>query len=185
MGSARDADTFELESPFAEDFESLDEQDARLGPEAFDESPFASEFELLAEDVERPMRQRDGATLPSGLVLQLGDGRTGDHEDHWDPHNTGLPLLATGPTTHGERVSPHFTVREMVTSGGIASPLARISPQLVNGSKRSAFAPTNPCASRRAIAPGSATRTSTTRAASGPRSAATARGRLSTSKSPA
>ena len=132
MGSARDADTFELESPFAEDFESLDEQDARLGPEAFDESPFAGEFELLAEDVERPMRQRDGATFPSGLVLQLGDGRTGDHEDHWDPHNTGLPLLATGPTTHGERVSPHFTVREMVTSGGIASPLARISPQLVN-----------------------------------------------------
>ncbi|WP_284735508.1 YcbK family protein [Dongia deserti] len=86
---------------------------------------------MLAEDVERPIRQRGGATFPSGLVLQLGDGPTGDHEDHWDPHNTGLPLLATGPATHGERVSPHFTVREMVSSGGVASPLARISPQLV------------------------------------------------------
>ena len=131
MASARGADTFELESPFAEDFDALDEQDARLAPEAFDETPFIGEFELLAEDVERPMRQRDGATFPSGLVLQLGDGPTGDHEDHWDPHNTGLPLLATGPATHGERVSPHFTVREMVSSGGVASPLARISPQLV------------------------------------------------------
>ena len=64
-------------------------------------------------------------------MLQLGDGPTGDREEHWDPHNTGLPLLATGPATHGERVSPHFTVREMVSSGGVASPLARISPQLV------------------------------------------------------
>ena len=131
MASARDADTLELESPFSEDFDALDEQDAQLAPEAFDETPFTGEFELLAEDVERPMRQHDGATFPSGLVLQLGDGPTGDREEHWDPHNTGLPLLATGPATHVERVSPHFTVREMVSSGGVASPLARISPALV------------------------------------------------------
>ena len=61
MASARDADTFELESPFAEDFDALDEQDARLAPEAFDETPFTGEFELLAEDVrtaDAPARRR-------------------------------------------------------------------------------------------------------------------------------
>ena len=56
MGSARDADTLELESPFAEDFAALDEQDARFAPDVFG-TPFAGEFASEPEpDVERMLR---------------------------------------------------------------------------------------------------------------------------------
>jgi hypothetical protein len=72
-----------------------------------------------------------GDAFPSGLVLSRGDGATGQDQEHWDPNATGLPLLATPPSVQGERLSPNFTVRELVSSGGRASDVARISPALV------------------------------------------------------
>src|SRR5262249_6943827 len=73
----------------------------------------------------------EGAAFPSGLVLQTTSGATGRDQEHWDPHATGLPLLATEPWTHPKRLSQHFTVKELVSSGGRAASVARISPTLV------------------------------------------------------
>ena len=83
--------------------------------EGFDEAPLAFEDEQFA----------------SGLVLQRASGATGKGGEHWDPNNTGLPLLATGPGVQAQRLSRSFTVRDLVTSGGRAAPIARISPALV------------------------------------------------------
>jgi hypothetical protein len=56
----------------------------------------------------------EGERFLSGLALQTTSGATGRDEEHWDPHATGLPLLATGPSTHPKHLSTHFTVRELV-----------------------------------------------------------------------
>ncbi|MGO4690710.1 DUF2272 domain-containing protein [Glaciibacter sp. 2TAF33] len=73
----------------------------------------------------------EGEGFPSGLVLPSGTGATGERAEHWDPHNTGLPLLATGPAVRSQRLSDHFTVGELVRSGGRFADVARISPALV------------------------------------------------------
>ncbi|WP_019925660.1 D-Ala-D-Ala carboxypeptidase family metallohydrolase [Nocardia sp. BMG111209] len=71
------------------------------------------------------------AAFPSGLVLRTVGGPTGERQEHWDPNHTGLPLYDTGPAVRGQRLSPDFTVRELVSSGGVAADRARISPALV------------------------------------------------------
>jgi peptidoglycan hydrolase-like protein with peptidoglycan-binding domain len=102
---------------------------AQAGP-----SPFLAEDEGEAalEGFEPELEDADGVVFPSGLRLQRASGRTGRNEEHWDPHATGLPLLATPPSVHGNKVSPHFTVKELVSSGGRPASMARISPALVN-----------------------------------------------------
>lgn len=50
---------------------------------------------------------------------------------HADPHATGLPLLAIAPALLGRTLSKNFTVKELSSAGGIQSPIARISPELV------------------------------------------------------
>lgn len=76
-------------------------------------------------------RRRGGSGFPSGATLAPASGATGERAEHWDPHATGLPLLDTGPRTHAVKLSPNFTVKELVTSGGHAASVARISPELV------------------------------------------------------
>lgn len=71
------------------------------------------------------------ATFPSGVRLRVVSGSTGRGEEHWDPHGTGLPLYATGPDVRLLRLSPSFTVKELVSSGGTAADRARIDPRLV------------------------------------------------------
>jgi len=83
---------------------------------------------LEAEEPEVRFEQED---FPSGAKLQVATGATGPDQEHWDPHATGLPLLATGPSTHALRLSANFTVGELVRSGGRVASVARISPRLV------------------------------------------------------
>jgi hypothetical protein len=118
-------DELGLEVPFTEGREA--ERPIDIGF-SLGESPFAeSGFEAFAET---PVAF-EGEAFPSGLVLETTTGPTGRDQEHWDPSNVGLPLLATGPSVQSQRLSPHFTVKELVSSGGKASPVARISPALV------------------------------------------------------
>jgi hypothetical protein len=120
------ADSFDsegLELPFGEEPSGSASFEAPAMPGL--DSPFAE----TASDTEDAAA---GVRFPSGLVLQVASGATGPGQDHFDPSRTGLPLLATPPQVQGEKLSPHFTVRELVSSGGRASPVARISPELVD-----------------------------------------------------
>jgi Mannosyl-glycoprotein endo-beta-N-acetylglucosaminidase/Peptidase M15 len=71
-------------------------------------------------------------TFPSGAVLSPTTGPVGEREEHWDPNGVGLPLYDTGPATHALKLSPNFTVGELVTSGGRRADKARISAGLVH-----------------------------------------------------
>src|SRR3954451_22442686 len=42
-----------------------------------------------------PAASSAGVTFPSGLVLAFATDPTKEGEEHWDPHSTGLRLLAT------------------------------------------------------------------------------------------
>src|SRR6266545_3112588 len=48
--------------------------------------------------------------FPSGLVLTVVSGATGNREEHWDPNGVNLPLYDTGPAVRAQKLSPHFTV---------------------------------------------------------------------------
>lgn len=99
------------------------------------ESPFGGEDEEEAEaEAEREPEtgaEAGGVAFPSGTVLRVTSGATGRDEEHWDPNGTGQPLLDTGPSVRGLKVSQDFTVGEFASSGGRASDIARISPALV------------------------------------------------------
>ena len=71
------------------------------------------------------------SVFPSGVVLQAGPGPTGPREEHWDPHNTRLPLYYTAPDIRTAKLDKNFSIGELVTSGGRAADRARISPELV------------------------------------------------------
>ena len=58
-------------------------------------------------------------------------GATGPGQEHWDPNDTGLPLLAVPAGLRRQPLSQHFTVGELVRSGGRYADPARISPRLV------------------------------------------------------
>ena len=127
-----------FEIPFAEAEESGAPAASRMTLGLEIESPFAegeateqadSWNEAQAEDYEAPLGEDEA--FPSGLVLQPASGATGRDEEHWDPQQSGNPLLTTGPDVQAQKISPHFTVRELVTSGGKAASVARISPELV------------------------------------------------------
>jgi uncharacterized protein YcbK (DUF882 family) len=110
--SERETEGWEAEE-FEEDWES------REGEAEADEHPA----------VVHPLAESEG--FPLGAVLNATSGLTGDDEEHFDPNGVNLPLLDTGLSVQGTKLSEHFTVRELVSSGGRVSPIARISPQLV------------------------------------------------------
>lgn len=76
-------------------------------------------------------RIRQIGTFPSGVTLSPGTGATRRDAEHWDPNGVGLPLYATGPQVRRVKLSANFTVGELVSSGGRAADVARMSPQLV------------------------------------------------------
>src|SRR6516225_7603731 len=96
-------DELGLEVPFADGREAERPIDAGLLFGELEESPFAeSGFEAFAE----ALVAFEDESFPSGLVLQTTTGATGRDQEHWDPTNSGLPLLATGPAVQGARMSP-------------------------------------------------------------------------------
>lgn len=128
-------DELGLEILFEDNLKDGEQLDAEPSLTALGQTPFAKDYLETSDtwseaSVEKPV-SFDGEVFPSGLVLRRASGATGYGEEHWDPHATGLPLLATGPSTHAERLSPHFMVKELVNSGGRASSVSRISPTLV------------------------------------------------------
>lgn len=67
--------------------------------------------------------------FPSGVDLRIVSGSIGRGADHWDPNDTGNPLLDTGSTS--TQLSTNFTVGELARSGGKRFAVARIDPRLV------------------------------------------------------
>jgi uncharacterized protein YcbK (DUF882 family) len=131
-----------FESPFAaaEDLhdgfgpESVGGQYAGFGTEAGEvetSEAFGSQGFAYGQPFSETGPAFEGEAFPSGLTLRAATGATGEKQEHWDPHHTGLPLLATGPAERSKRLSPNFTVGELVKSGGRYADAARISPALV------------------------------------------------------
>jgi hypothetical protein len=105
-------------------FRPVGEEPEDLGEEGESGEVELAEWELAAAPVEEE-------AFPSGLTLAPAAGATGKDQEHWDPNAAGLPLLATGSSVRSQRVAPNFTVGELVSSGGRAADVARISPALV------------------------------------------------------
>jgi hypothetical protein len=129
-GGAALSQVAELESPFRESNELGTEASSAMAefvPNTFPEAVTVGEEREASEGV-----ASEAETFPSGAILQRATGATGRDEEHWDPNATGLPLLATGPATHGLRLSRNFTVGELFRSGGRAAAVARIAPALVD-----------------------------------------------------
>lgn len=76
-----------------------------------------------------PLEPRDVLTFPSGASLPVVSGPVADHEEHWDPKQTGNPLVDAAAID--TRLASHFTVGELARSGGTRFPVARIDPELV------------------------------------------------------
>ncbi|WP_405639599.1 DUF2272 domain-containing protein [Streptomyces sp. NBC_00019] len=103
-------------------------RDDTFAPEISDETE-SGEVELAEWELAGTPVQDEA--FPSGLVLIPAAGATAKEAEHWDPNATGLPLYATGPSVRPQKLSPNFTVGELVSSGGTAADVARISPALV------------------------------------------------------
>lgn len=73
----------------------------------------------------------EGEAFPSGLTLPVDTGSWPQGSEHWDPHDTGLPLYVIGPEAARQRLARNFTVEELASSGGRTARRARISPELV------------------------------------------------------
>ncbi|WP_200950781.1 glucosaminidase domain-containing protein [Arthrobacter sp. Soil762] len=90
----------------------------------------AGEWELAAAEAEAE-DIGEHEVFPSGESLTVTTGQTGQGEEHWDPNNAGLPLYDTGAAVRTRKLSPNFTVGELVFSGNQFAEKARISPALV------------------------------------------------------
>lgn len=90
----------------------------------------AGEWELAAAEAEAE-DIGEHEVFPSGVSLAVTTGKTGQGEEHWDPNNAGLPLYDTGAAVRTRKLSPNFTVGELVFSGNQFAEKARISPALV------------------------------------------------------
>jgi uncharacterized protein YcbK (DUF882 family) len=73
----------------------------------------------------------DAVTFPSGESLRVVKGPDGLNEEHYDPNNSGNPLLDTGGSNRLKKLSKNFTVGEFAKSGGKTFDTARIDPKLV------------------------------------------------------
>jgi len=89
-----------------------------VSPGEFGETPFAGapwRFPALGRKLPARGRARSRANASrQASPCRRTSGATGRDEEHGDSHATGLPLLATGPSTHLKHLSTHFTVRELV-----------------------------------------------------------------------
>lgn len=90
----------------------------------------AGEWQLAAAEAEAE-DIGEHEVFPSGLSLTITSGKTGKGEEHWDPNNAGLPLYDTSAAVRPRKLSPNFTVAELVFSGNQYAEKARISPALV------------------------------------------------------
>ncbi|MBT2514619.1 glucosaminidase domain-containing protein [Arthrobacter sp. ISL-30] len=120
FGETNDSETDTGETDTGE----ADARDAEAG-EAEDAEWKLAAAEAESEDI------GEHEVFPSGVSLSPTSGRTGKGEEHWDPNNTGLPLYETGAAVRSEKLSPNFTVGELVFSGNQYADKARISPALV------------------------------------------------------
>lgn len=124
--------------------EFFEEQPLETGENSgIDEEPWADEEEFGEEEDEEESGEEEsendlagpGTTeteaFPSGLALTPVAGPVEKNQEHWDPNDTGIVLYATGADVRKKKLSPNFTVGELVTSGGTAADKARISPLLV------------------------------------------------------
>src|SRR6266511_2942065 len=133
-------DEVAFEATYGDAVRREDESDGRdtefEGYAEYPEAEFDGQAETEEEsgDVERDEALAgafEQEAFPSGLVLTVVSGATGNREEHWDPNGVNLPLYDTGPAVRAQKLSPHFTVGELVTSGGRAADHARISVDLV------------------------------------------------------
>lgn len=107
---------------------SLDEEEC--DPESEDEHYYSRFLESEASSTAQVI-------FPSGESLSVVSGfPQGVGEDYWDPTLSGNPLLDTGSLHKKEKLSPNFTVGELVTSGGVSADVARIDPKLVEALQR-------------------------------------------------
>lgn len=90
--------------------------------------------ELLDEGAEAlHLAEANQVCFPSGTCLGIvARGPTGRDQEHWDPRNSGNPLLDTGAETRNLPLSANFTVNELTSSGNTQFLMARIDPRLVD-----------------------------------------------------
>jgi hypothetical protein len=76
---------------------------------------------------------RDAAvvTFPSGESLRIVSAPSRPEQEHYDPNNSGNPLLDTGGSNRSKKLSNNFTVGELAKSGEMVFNVARIDPALV------------------------------------------------------
>jgi peptidoglycan hydrolase-like protein with peptidoglycan-binding domain len=137
--------TYENEGPY-QDFDADDEvgSDFEDGLLSEEESP-AGEMDFEDESAEDPEAERleaelwlaeneaspAGPIFPSGVRLPIVPGPDGKGEEHYDPSQTGNPLLDTSAPQRDRMLSRNFTVGELAQSGSRRFDKARIDPRLV------------------------------------------------------
>ena len=70
-------------------------------------------------------------TFPSGESLRIVSAPSRRGQEHYDPNNSGNPLLDTGGENRGKKLSANFTAGELARSGEMVFNIARIDPALV------------------------------------------------------
>lgn len=104
--------------------------DGIIGPNTW--AKLSTALGLAGPPAPAPAVTASQVCFPSGLCLSVvSGGPTGPNQEHWDPTGSGNPLLDTGPAYRQSKLSPHFTVGELTSSGGRQFAPARIDPKLV------------------------------------------------------
>ena len=70
-------------------------------------------------------------TFPSGQSLRIVSAPSLPGQEHYDPNNSGNPLLDTGGANRNKKLSQNFTAGELARSGEMVFNIARIDPALV------------------------------------------------------
>lgn len=70
-------------------------------------------------------------TFPSGESLLIVSAPSRRGQEHYDPNNSGNPLLNTGGSSRDKKLSNNFTAGEFAKSGEMVFNIARIDPALV------------------------------------------------------
>jgi flagellar protein FlgJ len=70
-------------------------------------------------------------TFPSGESLRIVSAPSRPGQEHYDPNNSGNPLLDTGGANRNKKLSNNFTAGELAKSGEMVFNIARIDTALV------------------------------------------------------
>lgn len=70
-------------------------------------------------------------TFPSGESLRIVSAPSRPGQEHYDPNNSGNPLLDTGGANRTKKLSNNFTAGEFAKSGEMTFNISRIDPALV------------------------------------------------------